>query len=241
MREVIKGTVKFLHGDNMELLRQYKEDMKYKHFHVGIVDPPYGIGVGTMNLGTYNDDRDRRHQFEMGEWDNAVPTQEYWNLLWYCCRNLIIWGGNYFVSALGQVTDPLDPDKVVGIPNGRSFVVWDKGNYKLSFSDGELALTTFDKKAMILKRHKNTTLSMDDEEQIRRHPTQKPVYLYDYLHLNFVERNQRVLDTHGGSFSHAIAAYKNNVDLTIIDRQESYFENGLLAYDKQASKNRLLW
>lgn len=217
-----KRPVKFIHGDNMAFLRWCKEEMLYKHFHVGIVDPPYGIGVGSMNLGATKDSKPRN--FEMGDWDNEVPSAEYWELMEYTCRNLIVWGGNYFSNYIRP---------------GRCFVVWDKMNDKMSFASGELALTTFDKNAVIIRRPRNA--SSADEEKEKRHPTQKPVYLYDYLHLNFVDKQQRVLDTHGGSFSHAVAAYKNNVDLTIIERNKSYIDSGIEAYNNSSSKGRLLF
>lgn|ERR1035437_1624563 len=236
MTIIEKKPVTFILGDNMDYLRQCREEMKWHFFHLGIVDPPYGIGVGNMNLGATKDSKPRN--YEMGEWDNEVPTQEYWDLLNYCCRNLIIWGGNYFVSNLGQVED-LRIEKIVGIPNGRCFIVWDKVTRGMSFADGELALTTFDRNAVIIRRPRNSSCVDDDKD--RRHPTQKPVYIYDYLHLNFVEKGQRVLDTHGGSFSHAIAAFKNNTNLTIVEKELSYFESGLEAYDQMSTKGRLLF
>lgn len=223
-------TVTFLHADCMDYLRWCKEEMMWKHFHVGIVDPPYGVSITSQNRGSTIESLAKNpRNYESGEWDNEIPTQEYWDLMNYCCRNLIIWGGNYFVSNLG----PAD------IKNGRCFIVWDKMNDKLSFAHGELALTTFDKNAVIIRRTRQATSAEDDGE--RRHPTQKPVYLYDFLHLNFVERGQRVLDTHGGSFNHAIAAYKNNVNLTIIDKQKSYVDSGIAAYEAQSRKGRLLF
>lgn len=236
MIEIVKKPVTFIQGDNMEFLRKCKEEMKWKYFHLGIVDPPYGISVGNMNLGATKNSKPR--DFDMGNWDNEIPTQEYWNLLWYCCRNLIVWGGNYFVHNFGQTVSPYDPNKHTPISSGRCFIVWDKMNDKMSFAPGELALTTFDKNAVIIRRPRN---KKTDDEGDKRHPTQKPVYLYDYLHLQFVERGQRVLDTHGGSFNHAIAAYKNNVNLTIIDKDEKYFDSGVAAYEKASEKGRLLF
>lgn len=226
--------VNFVSGDNMAFLRWAKEEMMYKYFHLGVVDPPYGIGVGSMNLGATKDSKPRN--FEMGDWDNEVPSQEYWDLLNYCCRNIIVWGGNYFVSNIGQAYNHTK-EISEGFPNGRCFIVWDKMNDKMSFAPGELALTTFDKNAIIIRRSRNASSS--DEEKEKRHPTQKPVYLYDHIHLNFVERGQRVLDTHGGSFSHAIAAGKNNLELTIIERNESYIKSGKEAFRNSLSKGRL--
>lgn len=219
---VPKKPVTFIHGDNMAFLRFCKENMLKGYYHVGIVDPPYGIDVTKMNLGQTKDSKPRN--YERGDWDGAVPTPEYWELLKYCCRNLVVWGGNYFSDM---------------VPPGRCFLVWDKQNDKMSFAGGELALTTFDKNAMIIRRPRNA--KSDDEEKDRRHDTQKPVYLYDFIHLNLVERNQRVLDTHGGSFSHAVAAYKNGVNLTIMDKQKSYVHKGIEVYENASMKGRLLF
>lgn len=232
MTEINRGIITFIHGDNMEFLRKIKEDMRRGYFHLGIVDPPYGISVGKMNLGGT---KDTVRNYEMGDWDNQVPTQEYWNLLNYACRNLIVWGGNYFTDKMGQVEVY---EKIKGIKPGRCFIVWDKMNDKMSFAHGELALTTFDKNAVILRRPRNKG---GEDETEKRHPTQKPVYLYDYLHLNFVERGQRVLDTHGGSCNHAIAALKNNINLTIIEANKSYIDSALKAFDSASSAPRLLF
>lgn len=191
------------------------------YFHVGIVDPPYGVGIGDQKMGA---SKNTVRNFEMGKWDYDVPTDEYWELLKYCCRNLIVWGGNYFTKEL-----PF---------SGRCYVVWDKGNHSMSFAPSELALTTFDRNPFHVHCPRNKA---NDEEGERRHPTQKPVYLYDKLHLDFVERGHKVLDTHGGSFNHAIAAFKNNVELTIIEREESYFRSALKAYGAASEKPRMLF
>lgn len=226
--------VKFIHGDNMEFLRDCKDKEMYKYFHLAVVDPPYGIGVGSMNLGATKDSAPR--DFKMGKWDNGRPTQEYWDLLWYCCRNIIVWGGNYFVSNFGQTKND---DSHTPITDGRCFIVWDKMNDKLSFSFGELALTTFDKNAVTIRRARNSTT--EEDYGTKRHPTQKPVYLYDYILQNFTERGNRVLDTHGGSHTHAIAAYKNAINLTIIERDKTYHESGIAAYNEIIKQPRLLF
>lgn len=248
----------FILGDNMALLRWMKSEMMMGYFHVGIVDPPYGISVGSMNLGATKDSKPR--SYEMGEWDNAVPTAEYWMLLNYVCRNLIIWGGNYFTDTFTscysveyangktfwlQNIKGISKEGLIevkfhaGIKSGRSFVVWDKQNDKMSFAGGELALTTFDRNAFLIRRPRNAACNDGDKE--RRHPTQKPVYIYDSLHLEFIEKGWRVVDTHGGSFSHAQAAFKNNVELTIMDITESYYLSGIEAYKQNTAKGRLIF
>lgn len=217
-----KEPVTFVHADNMAFLRKCKEEMLWQHWHVGIVDPPYAIEVGKMNLGATKDSKPKN--YERGDWDSEVPTQEYWDLMRYTCRNLIVWGGNYFTKEFNW--------------SGRCFYVWDKLNNGMSFADCELALTTFDMNARVIP-HSRSNKGVDDGD--KRHDTQKPVYLYDYLHLAHELRGKRVLDTNGGSFTHAIAAHRNGVELTIIDKQESYVISGMAAYDKASVKGTLLF
>lgn len=228
--------VNFIHADNISFLRYLKDEMKKGYYHLGIVDPPYGIDVSNLNLGTTAAQR-KVIDYERGNWDGEVPTQEYWDLLWYCCRNLIVWGGNYFVSNFGKTKNP-NTEREDPIPNGRCFGIWDKGNDKMTFAPCELMLTTFDRNSFIIRRPRG---NHGEDESKKRHDTQKPVYVYDYLHLNFVEKGQRVLDTHGGSFNHAIAAYKNNVNLTIMDKCESYYLSGIKNYKEKSQRGRLMF
>lgn len=217
-----KHNVTFMHADNIFFLRKAKDEMMYQHWHVGIIDPPYGIDVTKMNLGATKDSKPKN--YERGEWDGEIPTEEYWELMKYCCRNLIVWGGNYFTKEIDW--------------SGRCFHIWDKLNNGMSFADCELALTTFDKNATIIPRSRN---KKDDVEGDKRHDTQKPIYIYDYLHLHHELRGKRVLDTHGGSFSHAIAAYRNNVQLTIMDKNKSYVESGMKAFGNATLKGQMLF
>jgi len=217
---VREDPVTFIHGDCMDFLRKCKEEMMFKHFHVGIVDVPYGINVGNMNLGS--DKSSKPKNFEMGEWDAEVPTKEYWDLLEYCCRNIVAWGGNYITKEINW--------------SGRCFVYWSKKQGYAVMAHGELALTTFDMNAVEFE-HSRGHLQNQDEE--RRHPTQKPVRLYDFLHLKFCEKGQRILDTHGGSHSQAIAAARNNMKLTIIEKNKSYHDSGLESYKKSLVKKTL--
>lgn len=213
--------VTFLHADNMQFLRYMKDNMKKHYFHIGIVDPPYGISVGDMKLGATANSKPR--DYEMGDWDNEIPTQEYWDLLNYVCRDLIIWGGNYFTEQYGRCTNN---GLQFPIKAGRGFYCWDKQNNGMSFADCELALTTMDFSARIIG--KSRAMKADDGK--KRHPTHKPSYLYEYLHLQHDLKGKKVLDTHGGSFSHSIAAFKTHVELTIMDRNKSYFDSGVSAY-----------
>lgn len=253
----IHKPITIAHGDNMALLRYMKEEMMRGYFHIGIVDPPYGISVGDMKLGATKDSKPRT--YEMGKWDSEVPSLEYWFLLSYVCRELIIWGGNYFTGTnvgIYELTfsdgkkiytqdvsqylkkpqsDLARVDYSRGVIPGRCFYYWDKLNNGMSFADGELALTTLDQSARVIGKSRNLMAQDGD----KRHPTQKPSYLYDAIHLENDLKGKRVLDTHGGSFSHAIAAFRNKVELLIIDREESYYKSGLQAFETEFNKPTL--
>jgi len=217
------GTVDFIHADNMPFLRWCKENMLWHYFHVVIADPPYGIDVTNMNMGTDKKMREALEaKYEMGDWDGEIPTKEYFELLDYVARQQIIWGANYFTEHLSW--------------SGRSFCVWDKMLSYTAFSHAELALTTYDQNAVIVPYARGR---LEKQDEGRRHRTQKPVYLYDYLHLTYVQKGQRILDTHGGSFSHAIAAIKNGNHLIIMDKQKSYYDAGIAAAKETLKTPRL--
>lgn len=182
----------------MELMARYKDN----HFDLAIVDPPYGIGASEMTMGS-----GKKKKFKKGKkWDNETPTIKYFNELARVSKNQIIWGGNYF-------TDKLIPS--------RCYIFWDKGiNGDCDFADGELAWCSFDKvlrKAPI--RYKGF-LGADKE---RIHPTQKPVKLYEWLLMNYAKEGDKILDTHLGSGSIALACHNLNFDLTACELDTEYY------------------
>jgi len=186
------GTLDLRRADCMDMMAEFPDG----YFDLAIVDPPYGIGVNSMNMGG------RKTVLpDSKNWDSQIPTPEYFLHLRRVSRNQIIWGGNYF---------PL--------PLSRCWCVWDKGEsmYGRSFSEVELAWTSMDKSARIFKISPN---------QLQRfHPTQKPVALYRWLLSNYAQPGQRILDTHLGSGSHAIACYYAGMHLTACEIDEDYFK-----------------
>lgn len=171
-------------------------EMEDNAFELAIVDPPYGISVGQMNMGSRQTVRPDATKV----WDDAIPSAEYFEQLRRVSRNQIIWGGNYF---------PLPPT--------RGFAVWDKAEsmYGRSFAECEFAWTSFDVSARILKLNPN---------QLERiHPTQKPVALYKWLLTNYAKPGQKILDTHLGSGSSRIAAHDLGFEFVGFELDESYF------------------
>jgi site-specific DNA-methyltransferase (adenine-specific) len=187
--------------DCMEGMARYPD----KYFDLAIVDPPYGIGVNKWLLGD-NKPNNRKHT-KGKKWDIHTPDLKYFNELKRICKNQIIWGGNYFTDKL---------------PISMGWIYWDKlRNEGLSFSDGELAWTSFNRTLKSARIQYDGFLGMDKE---RIHPTQKPVALYKWLLQNYAKQGDKILDTHLGSGSSRIAAYEMGFDFTAFELDKEYFE-----------------
>ncbi len=167
-----------------------------KYFDLAVVDPPYGIG------GKFKGGKTGKMNFNEivnKDWDK-VPSDEYFSELQRVSKNQIIWGGNYF-----------------NLPPTRCFIVWDKIiSEDFSLAMAELAWTSFDKLAKIYK------LQVPKNGKI--HPTQKPVKLYDWIFKNYAKPTDKILDTHLGSGSSRIAAYKSGLSFVGIELDKDYFD-----------------
>ena len=202
--------------DCLDAMRQMREN----EFDLAIVDPPYGIGIMTMNytksgaVRTHGYAAARRRDYrKQGEWD-IKPTREYFETLLKISKKAIIWGGNYF-------SDMLPPSK--------SFVVWDKRcDEKMTndFADCEYAyMTPGMGVARIFRFAWNGMIQGDmKNKEDRFHPTQKPVALYKWLLKHYAKPGDKILDTHLGSGSSRIAAYDYGYDFVGYEIDKEYFE-----------------
>ena len=175
-----KNNLKIINADCMDIMKSYEDN----YFDLAIVDPPYGINKkfkggksGKMNFNEI---------VEKG-WDNAIPKKEYFEELFRVSKNQIIWGANYFIEHL---------------KNSRCFIVWDKKiSEEFSLSMGELAWTSFDKLSKIYRQ------STPKNKKQKIHPTQKPIKLYQWILDKYASKEDKILDTHLGSASSAIASF----------------------------------
>lgn len=186
---------------NMELMARYPD----KYFDLAIVDPPYGISIN-MNMGLR---KGKKKNHSVKKWDDETPKQEYFDELFRVSKNQIIWGGNYF---------PL--------PLTKSWIFWDKKVPKgVSFADGELAWTSFDKTLIKLDVPYSGFQGMDENGKI--HPTQKPVKLYKNVLEKWGYEGMKILDTHLGSGSIAIACHDYKFELTACELDTEYYNKAL--------------
>ncbi len=192
------------------------EDMKLmqdNEFDLAIVDPPYGLErfkKGGSVVNKYGD--------ENKHWNNIKPKKEYFTELFRISKNQIIWGANNF-----------------NLPTSEYFVIWQKGNaLDFSFAMVEMAWTNIKKPAKLFKH-----LHVQNKDK-RIHPTQKPVKLYEWLLMNYAKEGYKILDTHLGSGSIAIACHNLGYDLEGYELDKEYYDNALKRIKEHQSQLRLI-
>jgi site-specific DNA-methyltransferase (adenine-specific) len=186
--------------DNIELMARYKDN----YFDLAIVDPPYGLGKRTTSGGTNKSKGGKNYQaakWDNHDWDNEIPTDKYFIELKRVSRNQIVWGGNYFSFLWDK--------------SCRGLITWDKMVYLPTMSQIEYAWYSEDKLPQLIK--------IDNNDSNRTHPTQKPVKLYEWLLMNYAKEGDKILDTHLGSGSIAIACHNLGYDLTACELDKEYF------------------
>jgi len=182
--------------DCMEALR----DMPDGFFELAIVDPPYGINVN-HNMGRRKGEKSS--DYDRVTWDAQSPEKDYFNELRRVSKNQIIWGANHFISRI-----PYDSP---------CWIVWDKlFSEEVSFAAVEMAWTSF--------RTVSKRIRLSSVQSERIHPTQKPVALYEYLLRNYAKLGDKILDTHAGSASCAVACIRKGFDWFSCEIHEGYFE-----------------
>ena len=181
-------------------------------FELAIVDPPYGIGFGQFNRKKRlsNGEYDDYHSYKRGDWDKEIPMDDYYVQLMRVSKNQIIWGGNYFPQLW-----------VLGC---KGFIFWWKRQPVVTFSDGELAWTSFNRPARCFDFAYFGALQGRKKCDTKIHPTQKPIELYDWLLANYAEPGDKILDTHLGSGSSAIAAHYAGHDFVGCEIDKDYFD-----------------
>ena len=206
---------------NQDCLEAMRE-MSDNQFDLAIVDPPYGINIVSEFKKTTNSSSSMMKGMNGifgSEWDNATPTEEYFTNLKRVSKNQIIWGGNYFLDYLNST---------------RCFLSWDKMNGTNNMADFELAWTSFNKSCRRFSMHH---FSKGYGKKI--HPTQKPVKLYEWLLMNYANEGDKILDTHLGSGSIAIACDNLGYDLTGYELDKEYYDNAIKRIKNHQAQTRI--
>jgi site-specific DNA-methyltransferase (adenine-specific) len=207
--------------DCIEGMKHYPD----KYFDLAVVDPPYGIGED----GEKNHSRSKQakaKEYTPKDWDKEPPPIEYFYELFRVSKNQVVWGANHFISRM-----PYDSS---------CWIIWDKENGENDFADCEMAWTSF---GTAVRRFKFRWAGMLQgnmkNKEIRMHPTQKPVALYDFIYSRYATEGMKVLDTHLGSGSSRISANKSKLHFVGFEIDEEYFNKSCKRYDDFVSQVRL--
>ena len=195
---------------NMDCM-EYMKSLPDNAFDLAIVDPPYGIGVEKMTMFD-GAKKQKRHK----EYLDIAPSKEYFDELFRASKNQIIWGGNYF-----------------NLPPTRCNLCWDKIQ-EFSGADFELAWTSFNKPSKAFRMCRAEAYGKGTI-----HPTQKPIKLYEWLLTNYAKQGDKILDTHLGSGSHAIACNNLGFELVGLELDSDYFKASCERIAKEAQQERL--
>ena len=220
----ITEKIKVTNEDNMELMSRYPDN----HFDLAIVDPPYGLDFGSFNRTNKTSDgtRIKANKYKNSNWDENIPSENFFKELFRVSKNQIIWGGNYFPFIWNY--------------GGKGFIFWNKGNPVPNFADGELAWTSFNKVAKQFDFRYYGNLEGNTSAGKKLHPTQKPVKLYEWLLMNYAKEGDKILDTHLGSGSIAIACHNLKYDLTACELDKEYFEAAMKRLNNHTAQLRII-
>jgi site-specific DNA-methyltransferase (adenine-specific) len=194
-------------ADCMEVMKNYEDN----YFDLAVVDPPYGIDEDGMKKRTSPsrpNSYDNYKKHKKKNWDKSPEGSDYFVELLRVCRNVIIFGANHFIESIPRA-------------NSSCWIVWDKKNGDSDFADCELAWTNMDTAVRRFEIHKfNNTRGGKD----CIHPCQKPVKLYNWIYANYAKEGQKILDTHLGSGSNAIAAHYAKMEFVGCELDEDYYK-----------------
>ena len=209
--------------DCMLALKEFKDNQ----FDLAIVDPPYQIERFSKNMDSQGNlcKSIFLGKNKISKWDK-LPSKEYFKELFRVSKNQIIWGANHFW-------------KTANLPNATNFIFWDKKMPFPNFSRGELAWTSFKGVCKCFEYNYYGNIEGNKQSKGRLHPTQKPIALYEYLLMNYAKEGDKILDTHLGSGSIAIACHNLGFDLEGYELDTEYFEAAKKRLKQHTNQQRL--
>ena len=210
----VTDKIEITNEDNMLLMARYPDN----YFDLAIVDPPYGIA----RFGNRVELSNRLcKSAKLNEWD-IKPNEEYFSELFRVSKYQIIWGANNFI-----------------LPTTEYFIIWNKQQTVENFASAEYAWTNIKKPAQIFDYSIHKTMADRKEEGGKIHPTQKPVALYKWLLDKYAKQGYKILDTHLGSGSIAIACHDYGFDLTACELDTEYYEKAIERINNHVAQLKL--
>ena len=217
-----KNNLKIINADCMDIMKDYEDN----HFDLAIVDPPYGIDADVKNNTDKKQSKksaSKSKKYGDQSWDSCIPTEEYFAELKRISKKQIIWGANFFNLQGGML-------------------YWHKNVTMPTYSTGELAYLSWLNKIDFVEITWHGMLQYDmKNKEDRIHPTQKPIMLYRWLLKNYANKEDKILDTHLGSGSSAIAAfYYGCKEFVGMEIDENYFKASIKRIKQQTAQIKLL-
>jgi len=201
-------------GDSLEAMKKMDDNT----YDLAIVDPPYGINISKAGGYYHKKGKGQANPHTKKDWDNCIPSSEYFEQLRRVSKHQILWGGNYF-------TEYLKPS--------RCWIFWDKMKFVDNYADGELAWVSMDRNTKQVRIQHHGFLTKDGRSI---HPTQKPVMLYEWILDNFANEGDKILDTHLGSGSIALACHNRGFELDGWEGDEEYYNNALKRFEQHKAQ-----
>lgn len=201
--------------DNMQLMARYPDN----YFDLAIVDPPYGIGIDGQKKSVNKNPKHNRKEHAKKDWDNKIPSAEYFKELFRVSKHQIVFGGNYFTEHLPPV---------------KSWIFWFKGQNDLTMSDGELLWTN-----LPIVTRQFTVNRAQLNQQNTFHPTEKPYKVYKHILTKFAKNGMKILDTHLGSGSIAVACHDYDFELTACELDIDYYNAAIKRIKNHIGQQKL--
>tara|TARA_R100000773_G_C4172051_1_gene85341 strand:+ start:90 stop:713 length:624 start_codon:yes stop_codon:yes gene_type:complete len=206
--------MKITNEDNMQLMARYQDN----HFDLAIVDPPYGIARFSNRVEISNR---LCKSAKINQWD-IKPSREYFKELYRVSKHQIIWGANNFT-----------------LPKSEYFLIWDKKQTVDNFASAEYAWTNCKIPAKVFRYSIHKTMSDRKSEGGKIHPTQKPIKLYEWILMNYAKEGDKILDTHLGSGSIAIACHNLGFELTACELDKEYYNAAMKRIEQHKLQTRI--
>ena len=216
----ITENIEITNEDNMLLMARYPDN----YFDLAIVDPPYGIDADVKNNTDKKQTKksaSKSKKYGSQLWDSEIPTDEYFEELKRVSKKQIIWGANYF-----------------GLVGG--MIYWHKNVTMPTYSTGELAWVSWLNKLDFVNIAWHGMIQHDmKNKETRIHPTQKPAALYKWILDKYAKTGDKILDTHLGSGSIAIACHDYKFDLTACELDKEYYDAAVKRIKNHVGQTKL--
>lgn len=234
-----------------------------------IDDSEYGIGESSKNHKSRNTAirqkngqllRAKNPEYGKFNWDDKRPDKFYFRNLIKVSKNQIIFGANYFKEFIDNPIKPLRRNEYEDFLNKNpvGWIIWDKMNGDNDFSDCEMIWTSFDKPSMVIYymwagmmqglcvsadfEKSNIQIGNKQLNEKRKHPTQKPVKIYDWILFNYAEYGDRIGDFKGGHCSIGISVHNSdkNLKIDIFEKEKSIYEKAVSRLKNHVSQQKLI-